>query len=492
MNRLRSHVFVGPAFRRVFVLSACGLLAFAGGWSQAALLPDPTFTTAAQQEFGEIHWFHVLSGEKILAGGQKLFRLNADGTRDTSYPLISDPGGFLPKPSLEPDGGIMAHAIYYDPTEEGGIDSLRRYGADGTIDQTFHAVFGPYDQIYHLARDPLGRYLVGGRFPSRANAALIRLNHDGSFDVGFALGDFGISGLAVLPNGQILVAGATLKNGVFEASALVRLSSAGRVLQTTRPGTMGPPIVDRQGRILFSGQFGSVLGRLTRKGTTDRTFNPLFGDAPSDPRSDAIVPLRDGRILAGGYFGEYVTHSSEWPLMNEDYWEQSSLVRVLPDGTVDESLDVDGSGNEFYLIKAMAVLGNKLLVADVNGLRRFIETAEQPSLTFATEELSVSEGAAYVSVPIYRMGDVSTTAQASFSAIAESARSDEDFRLVSKRIIFKRGEWKKVVAVRLLDDANVEEIETFRVQLTNPQGGAKLGGRAILTISVLDDDGSDH
>jgi hypothetical protein len=178
--------------------------------------------------------------------------------------------------------------------------------------------------------------------------------------------------------------------------------------------------------------------------------------------------------------------------MNEDYWEQSSLVRVLPDGTVDESLDVDGSGNEFYLIKDMAVLGNKLLVADVNGLRRFIETAEQPSLTFATEELSVSEGARYVSVPIYRMGDVSTTAQVSFSAIAESARSGEDFRLVSKRIIFKRGEWKKIVAVRLLDDANVEEIETFRVQLTNPQGGAKLGGRAILTISVLDDDGSDH
>ena len=91
------------------------------------------------------------------------------------------------------------------------------------------------------------------------------------------------------------------------------------------------------GRLLIGGAFSAVRGqprnriaRLNADGTLDTTFNPGTG-ADSDVNALALLP--DGRIYAGGSF------------MNFNGVPHRKLVRLLPDGSVDVTFNVQFNGN---------------------------------------------------------------------------------------------------------------------------------------------------
>ena len=197
---------------------------------------------------------------------------------------------------------------------------------------------------------PDGKILLGGSFTifngSAANR-IVRLNVDGSVDTTFVTG----SGFNSFPNdiqvqsdGKILIVGSfTTYNGAT-VNNIVRLTSLG-VLDTTfvtGTGFVGTGSYPTNIRILNTGSYLVTGGFLEYKGVSANRIACIlpsgtidsfvvtgagFGGAPLDVK---IQPA-DNKILIGGLLTSYKGVAC------------GTLIRLLPDGTLDTSL-VTGSG----------------------------------------------------------------------------------------------------------------------------------------------------
>ncbi len=122
-------------------------------------------------------------------------------------------------------------------------------------------------------------------------------------------------------------------SGEFISSPVGALALDGRVLALAE---------DREGRIYFGGEFGSVRGnegmsgiaRLTPEGSLDSGF--VLGAGEPDFALDgfvkSLVTTEDGRVVAGGLFEAGSTNSFH------------NVVRFLPDGRCDYSFGMTGEG----------------------------------------------------------------------------------------------------------------------------------------------------
>ena len=167
---------------------------------------DPSFTPPPEIDITAVDALAVDAGGRILVGGTlshystegfkgHLFRLNSDGSRDTTF----DAGG-------------------YDPA------SGQSYGLD--------------NRVRAVAVDGSGKILVGGEFTS-PHRGLTRLNSDGSPDDTFAPGsgaDGAVTSIVITPSGMIVIGGEfTTVNGAPKAG-IARLSASG-VLDSGAFGT---------------------------------------------------------------------------------------------------------------------------------------------------------------------------------------------------------------------------------------------------------------
>lgn len=155
-----------------------------------------------------------------------------------------------------------------------------------------------------------GKVLVGmnGVAFEGGNAYLARLNADGTRDRSFRGSPNGpVNEIAVLPNGQLLIAGGLTS----PKPKLARLNADGTVDSTFKPqpapnGTILDLVVLPDGRILIAGGFTSVGGRnrnyvarLNPDGSLDDTFDADLG--PND-QVKAIAVQPDGGVIIGGMF----------------------------------------------------------------------------------------------------------------------------------------------------------------------------------------------
>lgn len=147
----------------------------------------------------------------------------------------------------------------------------------------------PNAAVYGLAIEPDGQILVSGNFTSLAGQArggLGRLNSDGSLDTSFDPSPDGfVETMAVMPDGKILVAGSFLNIG---------------------------------------GQARQRIARLNPDGSVDAVFDPGAGGAvPGMVIVHMLAVQSDGKILVGGRFTMLGGQS------------RTNLGRLLPNGTVD-------------------------------------------------------------------------------------------------------------------------------------------------------------
>ena len=193
-------------------------------------------------------------------------------------------------------------------------DRVLRLNADGSLDTGFNAggvgVSGGSNLVLALAVQPDGKILVGGNF-LRYNGSttvprhVLRLNANGSLDTSFNPGGTGTSnevyGLAVQPDGKILVAGNfTTYNGNAAAPDMVlRLLPDGTLDPSFNAGGTGAGgdframVLQPDGKVLLGGNpsvyngtaFGRGVLRLNADGYVDPTFNP--GRARTAPGSRA-------------------------------------------------------------------------------------------------------------------------------------------------------------------------------------------------------------
>jgi uncharacterized delta-60 repeat protein len=274
---------------------------------------------------------------------------------------------------VQGDGKIVVAGHRFGPNASYGGAVVARYNPTGTLDRSF----GPGgDEGYGVIVDtrlidasavavtPGGKVILAGRVLSqRPEFALARYNPDGTPDTSFGGGDglqitrvneFGAwpSDVAVLPDGKILVAGAsdfqTPSPGTRFDFTLIRYNAdgtpdtsfgaAGTGITTTDFGIPNDVTdvafsmaVLPDGKVLLSGEAGGAMGvaRYTAGGLLDRTFgggdglvSVYFANGGSGA---GIVAAPSGRFFVAGAAG------SRGP---GDITSQLALVSFEADGTL--------------------------------------------------------------------------------------------------------------------------------------------------------------
>jgi uncharacterized delta-60 repeat protein len=323
---------------------------------------DSSFNIGAGPMNGNLYAVAELPNGQLLVGGYfstfdniatgSLTRLNLNGTVDSTFApaLIGEPPGpFLPLPN----GNILAW--------DGRSRVLYLLDSTGSNAQSLGAVLGSDADIYTMALQPNGQALVAGGFYSIGGVSaynLARLNEDGTLDPSFnpapALANAQVSSvwtLAVQANGQILY-------GEQQGAMAGRLNSDGSV-DPTRFGTATvPPRVlgvgaSSDGRTFVVGEFTSVDGAprmsvaaLLPNGTLDPSFAPSAGIVWADAAN--VTPA--AQISVAGDGSVYVTGT----LLGAGNLVTPGIARYLPDGTLDANFAPTlNSGGAFTAVTTM-------------------------------------------------------------------------------------------------------------------------------------------
>lgn len=373
--------------RAVALLLAVGCCLFAQvAFAQTPGSNDPSFTSPFGPGGGNILAIVPLPDGKVFVGtngfptinGQLsgFFRLNGDGSRDTSFPFIAV-NGSVNGIALQPDGRILIGGTF---TTVNGTSRTRiaRLNADGTLDAGFTPTANAGVASFNVQSD--GRILIGGAFADingTPRNRLARLNADGTLDTGFAPD---LNGLVTTIRrnqaGKIFVGGEfTTVNGVTR-NLLARLNADG-TLDTAFPSlpastTLNPRIfafsLTNDGRIVIGGsfRFGAFkdIVRLLPDGNFDPQFVPSFetGDLPTaSGRIQALVIQPDGKIVIGGVNG--LTSSA-------------ILSRLTSEGVPEPAFEAPGFTGIIPFVNALALQPNGRIL--VGGNFTQVNDASQP------------------------------------------------------------------------------------------------------------------
>jgi len=170
----------------------------------------PVLTTAIQSD-GKI----IIGGRFTFYNGiriNKIARLNADGTLDTSfYPRTSATSSTVYTTVIQSDGKII---IGGDFTSYNGtiINGIARLNGDGTLDTTFNPGTGANSSVNATAIQSDGKIIIGGDFTSYNGTTInriARLNADGTLDTAFnpGSGASSVSTTAIQSDGKIIIGG---------------------------------------------------------------------------------------------------------------------------------------------------------------------------------------------------------------------------------------------------------------------------------------------
>jgi uncharacterized delta-60 repeat protein len=314
----------------------------------------------------------VLGGTVGGADAFGVVRLNTDGTLDNTF---SDNGTaranfgkgfeFAKDVSIQEDGKIIL--VGWVETRELKF-AVARFSSDGTADTSFSGNgrvtinFDPaFEEANAVAVQPGdGKILIAGTSGANARFAVARFNPDGTLDpsfsgdgkasTNFAPGLDEAEGIALQPNGKILLGGGTgdFKFGVarFNPDGS-RDTSFGRDGRATVNFTTAPVELDVATEVRLQGDRKIVLGgivgandtkfalaRFNRGGGLDRSFSgngkARTNITEGDDQAFGLVIQPDDKLILVGTAG-FSGSDSEF-----------ALVRYEPDGGLDESFGGDG------------------------------------------------------------------------------------------------------------------------------------------------------
>lgn len=346
-----------------------------------------------------------------------LVRLSATGSVD---PVFGIGSGFSDPPpgngyssvdalTLRANGKILVGGTFtdYNGTERG---SLAQLGADGTLDPTFAVGQGFRDcgYVYSMLLLPNEQLMVGGCLTTY-NAAgagnIVRLNTDASLDLSFNPGtgsNAGVNGLAVQPDGKVLVGGDFTRMNGIGRGRIARLNTDGTLDAGFDPGTGfhtaigGASVhiaVQSDGKVLVAGGFdgydGTPIDKIVRL-NTDGSIDPSFMGAPGGgfdaEEGGPLLIQADGKIIMGrkrlnsdgGLDASFAPPVSGWVIANALQPDGKIILaggpeggsaiftRLLPDGSVDPTFDT-GSGftnNNWVHAIALQPDGRMVLAGD--------------------------------------------------------------------------------------------------------------------------------
>ncbi|HNW70043.1 MAG TPA: T9SS type A sorting domain-containing protein [Bacteroidales bacterium] len=345
---------------------------------------DPSFDPGTGGN-GPVKTIVILNDGKLLAGGcfntfngvsrGHIARLNADGSLDEFFDPGTGADGLINTLALQQNGKIIVtgNFVSFDNRVE---TNIARLNYDGELDTTFNTGTGTDQGIVTTTVQNDDKIVIGGLFgvfDGKSRNYFTRLNSDGTIDTEFNKNtgaNNSIHTTAIQSDGKIIIGGYFDQFNGAQRDHIARLNADGSLDTTFNPGSganrsIYASAVQSDGKLLIGGAFDlfngfSIKGiaRLNTDGSLDTTFNPGTG---TDNDVISIAIQSDGKILIGGYFGNFNGIS------------RRSIARLNPDGSLDASFD-PGTGGNGPVYKMIIQNSGKILISgcfiEFNGMSK--------------------------------------------------------------------------------------------------------------------------
>jgi len=353
---------------------------------------DTTFNTGVGFT-GTVNDMRVQSDGKIIAVGaftaysgstrNRIVRLNTDGTYDTTFNIGVGSTIQLNCVTIQSDGKILVGANGL-VTYSGSVATTGsfRLNTNGTRDTTFNTgvgfggTGGGVIQTIDIQND--GKYIMGGQFTTYSGSSInrvARINTDGTLDTTFNPGNLNavVYSVKVQPDQKIIING---DFGTYSGSVITRIVRAfpdgnrdtsfnvGNGFQTTAvANTPGAIALDTSGNVYLGGTqsttySGSTVNRFvktTPSGAIDSTF--FTGSIAFNGQSSVGFNGNVRAVLVSGsniYMGgDYTTYQA--PPINY-------LVKLDNTGAVDTTFNM-GAGTNSTVTSMVTQSDGKVLIA---------------------------------------------------------------------------------------------------------------------------------
>ncbi len=272
----------------------------------------------------------------------RLARLNIDGSLDTSFSVgtgLNSSGFTL---ALLPGGRIFVGGGF--TTVAGAAQSrVAVFMPDGSVDAAFASGAGANLTVYSSLLQSDGKIVIGGSFTTYNGATatrLARINPNGTLDATFATNvgaNSDVYAIAAQPDGKFVVGGIFNAYASVARSGLARVTSTGSHDTTFVPPTLGPVyglVMQEDARIIARGSFPSAggvsgtgfLARFMSDGMRDPSF-AAAGFAQSNSAPSILVMREQGQLLmqSSGAAGTTATQSSALPTITTAPVAQSAF-----------------------------------------------------------------------------------------------------------------------------------------------------------------------
>ena len=114
-------------------------------------------------------------------------------------------------------------------------------------------------------------------------------------------------------------------------------------------------------------------------------------------------------------------------------------------------------------------------------------SANAGTVTVASSVINVDEASGTVSIDVQRSGGRDGVVTVDYITIFDTA-DNTDFVPENGTITFEDQQTTATIAISILNDTEVESLETFQVALVSSTGGVDIGRQNVVTVNILDDD----
>jgi uncharacterized delta-60 repeat protein len=331
----------------------------------------------------------IIGGDFTFVDGRarnRIARLNADTTLDTSFDPGSGADGTVYALALQADGKVLLGGAF---TNVMGVsrNGIARLNSEGSLDPAFDpgtgAQGGPHGvqpSVISIVVQTNGEILIGGYFSEYdglSRLGIARLNADGSVDTSFSpsYGQNAVFPIVLQPDGKILGSGSFILSGAVVVFA--RLNADGSLDSSFKLGQNALLLayvasialqddgkILAIGRFVFNGTNREALGvlRFNSDGSVDESYGPANGLAG---HANSFL-LHGERLLIGGY-------SAAFSGVNP-----RGVTRLNPDGSRDATFNTQLGQEEDFLADVLSVAvqpAGMILIGgafrSVNGLPRY-------------------------------------------------------------------------------------------------------------------------